>query len=97
MPIKGLEFADDDVLFEGRSFSDLSQAQQIQVSMAIAIAENPKLKIVRILNGSLLDSDAMKEIKKIAEDNDYQIWIEKVANGPSGGNAVYIEDGQVVE
>jgi len=94
-PIDGLGFNNGDVSFEGVEFSQISMAQKIKVSMSMAIALNPKMKIVRILNGSLLDDDSMKEIEAIAEEKDYQIWIERVADSKSG-NAIYIEDGQAV-
>lgn len=94
MPIKGLEIGETDVLYNGVEFSQASQAEQIEVSMSIAIAENPKIKIVRILNGSLLDKESLEKVKVIARKNDYQCWIERVADEKSGdGNAIFIEDG----
>jgi len=94
MPIEGLNFSDGDISFNGVEFSEISSSQKIKVSMAMAMALNPKLKIIRILNGSLLDDDAMKAVKEIAEKNDFQIWMECVSNVKSG-NAIYIEDGEV--
>lgn len=93
MPIDGLEIGENDVRYEGVDFGEISQAQQIEVSMSIAIAENPKLRIVRIDNGSLLDSESMEKIKQIAEKNDYQVWIERVAD--EQGNAIFFEEGLI--
>lgn len=94
LPIPGLDFQGGDISFNGVEFSQISTAQRIKVSMAIAMALNPKIKIVRIMNGSLLDGDAMKEIESLAKRNDFQVWIERVSDSPTG-NAIYIEDGEV--
>lgn len=94
MPIKGLSFADNDILFNEIPFIQLSTSEQIQVSMSIAMALNPRLRIIIIKNGSLLDSDAVKKIYKMAEENNFQVWLEKVSDGPEE-NAIYLEDGLV--
>lgn len=95
MPIDGLSFADNDILFNDMPFIQLSTSEQIQVSMSIAMALNPRLRIIIIKNGSLLDSDAMKKIHDLAELNDFQIWLEKVADTPDG-NSIFIHDGEVL-
>lgn len=94
MPIKGLSFSSQDVLFNEIPFIQLSTSEQIQVSMSIAMALNPRLRIIIIKNGSLLDSDAMKKIYDLAHENNFQIWLEKVADTPDG-NSIFIEDGEV--
>lgn len=93
-PVAGLSIERDDVYFNGQPFAQLSDAQKISISMAIAVKQNPNLKFVKIQNGSLLDKDSMANIKKFAKENDFQVWIERVADEPSAG-AVYIEDGEI--
>jgi len=95
MPIEGLSFDDEGVLFSGIPFSQLSAAEQLRVSLSIAISMNPKLRVIRIMDGSLLDSTNMEIIKSMANDNDFQIWIEKVDE--SGKIGIYIEDGEIKE
>jgi len=95
MPIKGLSFGDNEVTFNGIPFNQLSSAEQIKVSMSMAIAMNPKLRVAMIYNGSLLDTEAMDYIVKIAKEKDMQIWIEKVADSPDG-SSIFIEDGEVI-
>jgi len=63
------------------------------VSMAFAMKQNPNIRIILIKDGSLLDSESMNQVKKMARENDFQIWIEKVAD--KKGNAIYIEDGEI--
>jgi energy-coupling factor transporter ATP-binding protein EcfA2 len=93
MPIDGLSFDDEGVLFNAIPFSQLSAAEQLKVSLSIAMSMNPKLKVIRIMDGSLLDSGNMEIIKNMANDNDFQIWIEKVDE--SGKIGIYIEDGEI--
>jgi hypothetical protein len=92
-PVAGLAFDDDGVTFGGVPFSQASSAEQIRVSLAMAMALNPKLKVIRILDGSLLDDESMSLIARMAKDADYQVLIERVGNADDG--AVVIEDGQV--
>ena len=93
-PVAGLSIERDDVHFNSQPFAQLSDAQKISISMAIAVKQNPGLKFVKIQNGSLLDKDSMAKIEAFAKENDFQVWIERVADEPSAG-AVYIEDGEI--
>lgn len=93
MPIQGLSWTEEGVLYNGIPFDQLSAAEQLKVSMAMAMASNPKLKIILIRDGSLLDKDNMAVIAELAKEFDFQIWIEKVDD--SGKVGVYIEDGEV--
>ena len=92
-PVDGLGFDEGGVLFNGVPFAQASSAEQIRVSLAMAMALNPQLRVIRILNGSLLDSDSMQLIADAASAGGYQVWIERVSD-PSE-SAIVIEDGQV--
>ena len=61
--------------------------------MAIGLALNPKLPVLLIRDGSLLDEDHLEMLAKMAEDADAQVWIERV--GDKDKTAVVIEDGAV--
>jgi hypothetical protein len=93
MPIEGLMFDEEGVLFNGIPFSQLSSSEQLKVSISMAMAMNPELRIIRIMDGSLLDSTNMEIIKSMANDNDFQIWIERVDE--TGKIGIYIEDGEI--
>lgn len=93
MPIDGLAFGDGMVLFSGIPLDQASDAEQLTVSTAIAAALNPKLRVLRIRDGSLLDDDAMKRLAQFAEERDFQIWIERVDG--SGTVGIVMEDGHV--
>jgi DNA repair exonuclease SbcCD ATPase subunit len=94
MPVEGLSFGDGAVTFKGVPFEQASTAEQLRVSVAIAMAANPKLRVIRIKEGSLLDADNVALIAAMAREHDYQVWIERVdATGKVG---IVIEDGSVV-
>lgn len=93
IPIDNFEITDDDILIDGIPFDDLSTSKKIRISMAIGIATNPKFRVMRISQGSELDSESMAEVRKFAEENDIQVWVECVANAPQEG--IFIQDGEV--
>lgn len=95
MPIDGLAFDDDGVTYQGVPFRQASAAEQLRVSIAMAMAMNPKVRVIRITDGSLLDSENMALIEEMAGEHDFQVWIERVTDGD--GMGVVIEDGLVVE
>ncbi len=94
MPVPGLGFDDEQVLYQGLPLSQASAAEQLRVSLGIAMADKPEIRVIRITDGSLLDSSNMAIISDMAEDRGYQVWIERVDE--SGQVGVVIEDGEVV-
>lgn len=94
MPVPGLSFGDGVVTFEGVPFGQASSAEQLKVSVAIAMAANPKLRVIRIKEGSLLDDANLALIAAMAKEKDYQVWLERVDT--SGKIGIVIEDGMVV-
>ena len=94
-PVAGLGFDESGVTFDGVPFSQASAAQQIRVSLAMAMSGSPELRVARIKDGSLLDDDSMQLIASMAAEHDFQVWIERVGTS-ADGTAVLIEDGEVV-
>jgi hypothetical protein len=84
MPVEGLGFGDEAILLNGLPFDQASDAEQLRASIAIAGALNPRLRVIRVRDGSLLDEDAMKLLEQYAETHDLQVWIETVGTGPNG-------------
>lgn len=93
-PVDGLGFDADGVTFAGIPFSQASAAEQIRVSMAMAMASNPKLRVIRIMDGSLLDEDGMRIIAESAREHGFQVFIERVADT---GASFVIEDGTLMD
>lgn len=92
-PIDGLTLDDDGVVFNGIPFDQASSAEQIRVSVAIGLAMNPKLPIILIKDGSLLDQDARVMVHEMAEAAGAQIWMECVGEGDDC--SFIIEDGSI--
>lgn len=92
-PVEGLSFDEGGVTYQGVPFAQASSAEQIRVSVAMAMAMTPKLRVLRIKDGSLLDADAMDALRTQVAENDFQLWVERVGNADDG--AILIEDGEV--
>jgi len=92
-PVEGLGFDEEGVTYHGVPFKQASTAEQIRVSMAMAIALNPELRVIRITDGSLLDANSLALVEEMARENDMQVWIEVVGEGPEG--AYTIVDGEL--
>lgn len=92
-PVEGLGFTEEGVTYQGVPFKQASSAEQIRVSMAMAIALNPTLRVIRIQDGSLLDADSLALVEETAREHDMQVWMEIV--GEDIENAYTIVDGEV--
>jgi hypothetical protein len=95
LPIDGLKLGEDGVLFNDLPLGSASAAALLRVSTAIGLALNPKLKLMLIRDGSLLDESNMKLMSEMAEAAGAQILIERVEN--PGEVGILISDGEVVE
>lgn len=93
MPIEGLGFENGEVMYMGLPLNQASGAEQLRVSLSIAMASNPKARVILMKDGSLLDDNSMEIVKQMAGDRDYQIWIETVDT--SGKVGIVMEDGMV--
>jgi len=93
LPINGISFGDGTILINDVPFDQASDAEQLRVSIAIAMALNPKLRVIRVRDGSLLDEDSMKMVAKMAKDEDYQVWVETVSS--DGRVGFTLEDGML--
>lgn len=95
LPVPGLVFGSGAVTLDGVPFDQGSDAEQLRASVAIAAALNPKLRVIRIRDGSLLDEDGLRLVAELAEQQDMQVWIERV--DASGKVGFVIEDGTLAE
>jgi ABC-type cobalamin/Fe3+-siderophores transport system ATPase subunit len=94
MPIEGLSFDDAGVLYQGKPLSVASTGHKLRVSAAIGMALNPKLRVLFVRDGSLLDTEGLKVLAEMAAKNDFQIWIEDARS--TDPTAIVIDDGEVV-
>jgi len=92
-PVDGLSFDDSGVRFNGVQIQECSAAERTRISTAMAMAMNPKLGVILVRDGSLLDDESLAVITEMATERGYQVWIERVGDGAEC--TVVIEDGSV--
>jgi len=100
LPVNNLRVTPDGVMVvndedELVPFCQASAAQRLRISLAIAMAANPTLRVIRIADGSLLDDEGMDIVKQMATDKDFQVWVEYASRNTQDRIGVYIEDGSV--
>lgn len=94
LPIPGIGFGDGCILLDDVPFDQASDAEQLRASVALAMAQNPKLRVIRVRDGSLLDEASLRLVAEMADENDCQVWVERVDT--SGAVGFVIEDGCVL-
>lgn len=93
LPVSGLEFGDGELLLNEVPLEQLSAAEQLKLSMDIAMAENPKLRVILLKDASLLDPQSTDYVRRRAVQEGYQVWEERVSSEGSVG--FVIEDGEL--
>ena len=93
MPIKGLSIMTDGLAYNSIPLEQECDSKKLKICVAIAMAMNPKLKVLRI-NGNELDSASLVAIGELVAGKNYDVWIEKVTDDNKIG--FYIEDGTVI-
>ncbi|WP_461169311.1 AAA family ATPase [Arthrobacter sp. Z1-15] len=94
MPVEGLTFDDEGVLYQGVPFSRASGREQLIVSCAMIMATDPELRVIVIRDGNVLDMEGMQLLQDMAEATDFQIFIEIVAED-AGDHEFYFADGEL--
>jgi DNA repair exonuclease SbcCD ATPase subunit len=94
MPVEGLTAGEEGLLYKGIPLEQASESEQLRVAVAIAMALNPTLRVIRS-SANAFDSESLKIITEMAQAQDYQVWLEKVDE--SGKVGIVIEDGMVKE
>jgi DNA repair exonuclease SbcCD ATPase subunit len=95
-PVDGMLIEGDKVYVGGVPFSNLNTAEKIKVATFVAIAQNPKLKMIIIRNGSMLDNKSMKVVSDIADERGYQVIVEKVSE-EADTDSIHIVEGKVTQ
>ncbi len=93
-PVSGLSFGESGVLLNGLPLEQASAAESLKVSVAMGFALNPRLKVLLIRDGSLLDDNSLAAVAEMAKEHDGQVWIERVSKDENC--SVIIEDGLIV-
>ena len=85
LPVKGLTFDENGIYIkldknpEPIPITQLSTAERTKmIAVPLAIAEDPKVRIIHVGNAESMDFDTLKEIQDYADANDYQVFYEEV-------------------
>ena len=89
MPVDGLGFNESGVTFGDVPLSQCSDGQKRLISARIGMAMNPDLRVLWVNDASLLDSDSINDLKAMADEKGYQLWLEQVSDDEKVG--VHIE------
>lgn len=96
LPIEGLSFDEDGLSFHGIPWKDLSGSERVIVSASIAIAQDAGIRILRIDRGEELDRATIEQLRALATEKDYQLWVSRVTDDPAAGD-VRIVAGRVAD
>lgn len=80
MPVEGLSFDEEGVLYQGVPFSRVSGAEQIIVSAAMIIATDPEVRTMVIRNGNVMDERSLQVLQSMCEENNFQAFVEFVSD-----------------
>lgn len=93
MPVPGLTLADGRVFLNDLPLDQASTAQKLKLSVAVAMALNSKIRVIRITEGGNdLDKGSMAMLYKMAAENGFQVWVERI-NALGGPPAIVMVDG----
>lgn len=92
--LPGIGISNDGVLLHGVPFSQASAAQRLVASVGLAMALNPQVRVIRVTDGSLLDDEHMALLERMAQENETQVWVERVGTRDEVG--FVIADGSLV-
>lgn len=95
MPIEGLTFDDEGVLYQGVPFSRASGREQLIVSCAMIMATNPEIRVIIIRDGNVLDMEGMQILNDMAEATNFQVFIELVKED-KGDDEYYFSEGELI-
>ena len=95
MPIDKLSVNDETILYDNIPLAQVNDSMQLRIAVAISMALNPKLRVI-LMKGNDLDSESLETVCQLAEEKDYQVWIERVSDDKKNKTGFIIEDGSVV-
>ena len=78
--VPGLAIADGGLTFEGLPLNQAATSRRLRVACALAFAEKPQLKLLRVDDGEHLDSKSRAELISIANEHGWQVVMTTVAD-----------------
>jgi len=98
MPVPGLTITDTGLSINGITDENWSDSEALYISLCISAALAKDLKTIFIKRGESLDESSLNELKKFADENDFQVIIEIVDDkyNLTNDNIIYIEEGEIL-
>jgi hypothetical protein len=93
--LEAIGFDDRGLTFEGFPLAELGTGKRLRVATQIALALNPKLRVILIKAGNDLDAKNLKIIADTAAEAGAQVWIERVQRPVDDGIVIEVADGHV--
>lgn len=93
MPVDGLTFNDEGVLFRGIPLMQLGEAEQIRIGATLAMAANPKLRAIPIHHGESLDDQSLALLEELADKENFQVFMARVDT--TGKIGIVLADGMI--
>lgn len=99
LPVRGIGLGDGLVTLQATDgsgpipWAQASEAARMDTSLSLAMAMNPKLKVILIRNGSNIGKRIRQRIQERAAEKGYRVILEVVEEGE--GTHVVIENGEV--
>lgn len=95
MPIEGLDFDDEGVLYQKVPFSRASGREQLIVSCAMIMATNPEIRVIVVRDGNVLDLEGLQILQDMAEATDFQVFIE-IVREEKNDEEYFFADGELI-
>ena len=94
--VPGLTFDEEGMIFNGVPLAQASGSERLLVSCQMGIALNPEVRVMTVQDGPLLDEASMKLLNDIADEHDFQVWIERQMGTDAEGVGFTISEGHVI-
>jgi len=63
--------------------------------MGLAMALNPKVRVILVREASLMDDASMELVDSLARKHGFQCWLERVGSEAEGDQSFVLEAGQL--
>jgi DNA repair exonuclease SbcCD ATPase subunit len=95
MPVQGMAYDAREKRLElmGVPFEQASQAERLRAAAGVAMAGQPRIRVLFVRDASLLDSASLRLLTEAAYAQGFQVFAEIVAD-ESDGVGVWVEDGE---
>jgi len=80
MPVPGLAFTEMGMTLNGLPVKQASDAEKLELALAVAIGLTPHFRLLLVRRGSHLDDDALLRVCEVAQERNAQTIIERIGD-----------------